>query len=82
VILSLRTNIQVPAEPLTVSAGAFFWKSAYLTEQPNERLVRLVRSLTQHNPRIFAFIRALVPDRADAEGPAKLPPMDATRRHI
>ncbi|MBL8798483.1 MAG: sigma-70 family RNA polymerase sigma factor [Planctomycetia bacterium] len=35
--------------------------------EPNEALVRLVRQLTQHHASIFAFIRALVPDRADAE---------------
>jgi RNA polymerase sigma-70 factor (ECF subfamily) len=35
--------------------------------EANEAVVRLVRNLTQQNARIFAYIRSLVPSRADAE---------------
>jgi RNA polymerase sigma-70 factor (ECF subfamily) len=33
----------------------------------NEAVVRLVRNLTQHHARLYAFIRSLVSSRADAE---------------
>jgi len=38
-----------------------------MTQQSNETEILFVRNLTQFTPRVYAFIRSLLPERADAD---------------